>query len=99
VATATGLDFLVGAATTRMAGAATELAPALAMTNPPTLSPNPKSLYDLWDDYLNGLGGENLQGCSLNPSKGVSNTSILDGRLCGMSQKSLLISGTLPILQ
>ena len=57
VATATGLDFLAGAATTRTAGAATELAPALAMTNPPTLSPNPKSLYDLWDEYLNGLGG------------------------------------------
>ena len=56
VTTATGLDFLAGAAT-RTVGAAMELAPALAMTNPPTLSPNPKSLFDLWDEYLNGLGG------------------------------------------
>ena len=34
------------------------LAPALAMTNAPTtLMPNPKSLYDLWNEYLHGVGG------------------------------------------
>lgn len=33
------------------------LAPALAMTNPATLMPNPKSLYDLWNEYLHGVGG------------------------------------------
>ena len=35
-----------------------QLAPALAMMNPPSLMPNPKSLFDLWDEYdLNGVGG------------------------------------------
>ena len=33
------------------------LAPALAMMNPATLMPNPRSLYDLWNEYLNGVGG------------------------------------------
>ena len=44
----------------RTGGAAMELAPALAMMHPPTLMPKPKSLYDLcnlWDEYLNGVGG------------------------------------------
>jgi hypothetical protein len=27
------------------------------MTNPATLMPNPKSLYDLWHEYLHGVGG------------------------------------------
>jgi hypothetical protein len=33
------------------------LLPALAMTNPATLMPNPRSLYDLWNEYLHGVGG------------------------------------------
>jgi hypothetical protein len=33
------------------------LRPALAMTNPATLMPNPRSLYDLWNEYLHGVGG------------------------------------------
>jgi len=59
VATTTGINLLAGAATggTSIAGAAMELAPALAMMNPPTLMPKPKSLFDLWDEYLNGVGG------------------------------------------
>ncbi len=47
VATATGLDFLRGSY-----GAC----PCPRNDNPPTLSPNPKSLFDLWDEYLNGIG-------------------------------------------
>jgi hypothetical protein len=31
-----------------------ELAPAIAMTNPPT---KPKKYSDMWDEYLNGIGG------------------------------------------
>ena len=54
--TAVGIDLLAGAATGTV-GAAMELAPALAMMNPPSLMPNPKSLFDLWDEYLNGVGG------------------------------------------
>jgi hypothetical protein len=58
VTTATGIDLLAGAATTGTVGAATELAPALAMMNPPKLMPrSPKSLFDLWDEYINGVGG------------------------------------------
>ena len=56
VTTTMGIDLLAGAAT-RTVGAATELAPALAMMNPPTLMPSPKSLFDLWDEYINGVGG------------------------------------------
>jgi hypothetical protein len=52
-ATGTGIDILAGAATNR---AATDTRAALAMMNPPTLMPNPKSLFDLWDEYLNGIG-------------------------------------------
>ncbi len=37
-------------------GAATELAPALAMMDPPNLMPKLKSLVDLLDEYLNGVG-------------------------------------------
>ena len=34
------------------------LAPALAvMTSPATLMANPKSLYDVWNEYLHGVGG------------------------------------------
>ncbi|KAI2497397.1 hypothetical protein MHU86_17108 [Fragilaria crotonensis] len=33
------------------------LRPALAMTSPATLMPNPRSLYDLWNEYLHGVGG------------------------------------------
>lgn len=34
------------------------LSPALAvMTSPATLMANPKSLYDVWNEYLNGVGG------------------------------------------
>jgi hypothetical protein len=32
------------------------LAPALAMTNPATLMPNPKSLFDLWTEYVHVVG-------------------------------------------
>ena len=56
LATASGMDLLAGAAATGTVGAST-LAPALAMMNPPSLMPNPKSLFDLWDEYLNGVGG------------------------------------------
>ncbi len=58
--------------------------PALAMTNPPTLMPHPKSLYDLWNEYLNGVGGESLQGFSPLLSEGVSSISIPEGRWCGI---------------
>jgi hypothetical protein len=37
-------------------GGAAAIGPALAMTNPPTLMPQPKSLYDLKNEYLNGVG-------------------------------------------
>ena len=57
VTTTTGIDLLAGTATGRTGGAAMELAPALAMMHPPTLMPKPKSLFDLWDEYLNGVGG------------------------------------------
>jgi hypothetical protein len=71
VTTTTGIDLLAGAADgTSLVGAATELAPALAMMNPPTLMPKPKSLFDLWDEYLNGVGGESLQGFSRRLSEG-----------------------------
>jgi hypothetical protein len=34
------------------------LSPALAvMTSPATLMANPKSLYDVWNEYRNGVGG------------------------------------------
>jgi hypothetical protein len=42
--TGTGIDILAGAATH---WAATDTRAALAMMNPPTLMPNPKSLFDL----------------------------------------------------
>jgi hypothetical protein len=47
----------VQGAPTDTAGGATVLGAALAMTNPHTLMPNPKSLYDLWTEYLTGVGG------------------------------------------
>ena len=47
----------VAKTTTTAAGAAMELAPALEMINPPTLMPSRKSLFDLWDEYINGVGG------------------------------------------
>ena len=51
------------------------LQPALAMTNPATLMPNPCSLYDfLWNEYLHGVGGESLQGFS--PKSSESRLSI-----------------------
>jgi hypothetical protein len=54
----TGIDLLAGAANgTSLVAAATELAPALAIMNLPSLLPKPKSLFDLWDEYLNGGGG------------------------------------------
>ncbi len=62
-------------------GGGAAIGPALAMTNPPTLMPQPKSLYDLWNEYLNGVGGESLQGFSPLLSEGGSNTG---GRLCGI---------------
>jgi hypothetical protein len=80
-ATGTGIDILAGAATNR---AATDTRAALAMMNPPTLMPNPKSLFDLWDEYLNGIGGESLQGCSRKPSEGASSISTPGGKLCGI---------------
>ena len=94
---AMGLDFLAGAATRTM-GAAMELAPALARTNPPTLSPNPKSLFNLWDEYLNGIGGVNLQGCSLNPSKGGSSKVFPTEGCVGYRKNNWLIWGTLQTL-
>jgi hypothetical protein len=59
VTTMTGIDLLAGAADgTSLVGAAMKLAPALKMMNPPTLMPKPKSLFNLWDEYLNGgVGG------------------------------------------
>ncbi len=35
-------------------GGAAAIGHALAITNPPTLMPQPKSLYDLWNEYLMG---------------------------------------------
>jgi hypothetical protein len=68
VRTSEGMEMLATAAAggtelamhTATGGAA--IGPALAMMNPPTLMPHPKSLYDLWNEYLNGVGGESLQG-------------------------------------
>jgi hypothetical protein len=57
-------------------GGGAAIGPALAMTNPPTLMPQPKSLYDLRNEYLNGVGGESLQGFSPPLSEGGSNASI-----------------------
>jgi hypothetical protein len=60
------------------------IGPALAMTNPPTLMPHPKSLYDLWNEYLNGMGGESLHGFSPLLNEDGSSTSIPGGRWCGI---------------
>jgi stage V sporulation protein SpoVS len=61
VTTASGMDLLAGAAATGTTvgnEGTTMLAPALAMMNAPSLMPNPKSLFDLWDEYLNGVGAK-----------------------------------------
>jgi hypothetical protein len=68
------------AADTVAAGERALLAPALAMTNPATLMPNPKSLFDLWTEHLHRIGGESLQGYSPKPSEGGSSTSSPGGR-------------------
>jgi hypothetical protein len=62
VRTSEGMEMLATAAVGRGGELATAtgraaIGPALAMTNPPTLMPHPKSLYDLWNEYLNGVGG------------------------------------------
>ena len=46
------------------------LQPALAMTNAATLMPNPRSLFDLRNEYLHGVGGESLQGFTPKSSEG-----------------------------
>ena len=70
VTTTTGIDLLAGAATGRTGGAAMELAPALALMNLPTLMPKPKSLFDLWDEYINGVGGRKPARHFLEPERG-----------------------------
>ncbi len=61
VRTREGMEMLATAAVgagelgTAIGGAA--IGPALAMTNPPSLMPHPKSLFDLWNEYLSGVGG------------------------------------------
>ena len=90
VRTREGMEMLATAAAggteldmhTATGGAA--IGPALAMTNPLTLMPHPKSFYDLWNEYLNGVGGESLQGFSPLLSEGGSSTSIPGGRWCGI---------------
>jgi hypothetical protein len=84
-----GLDFLAGAATgaaTRIVGAAMELAPVIAMTNPPTLSLNPKSLFDLWDEYLHAIGGRKPARLFSHSERGrvKYNYSRQSGWLCGI---------------
>ncbi len=60
------------------------IGPALAMTNPLTLMPHQKCLYDLWNEYLDGVWGESLQGFSPLQSEGGSSISIPEGRRCGI---------------
>ena len=85
------MDLLAGAAATGTVCANTLAPPALAMMNPLLLMPNPKSLFDLWDEYLTGVGGESLQGSSLKLSEGGSSTNTPGGRLFGMLFESLSI--------
>ena len=68
------------AADTVAAGERALLAPALAMTNPATLMPNPKSLFDLWTEYVHVVGRKSLQGYSPKPSEGGSSTYSPGGR-------------------
>jgi hypothetical protein len=57
------------------------LAPALAvMMSPATLMANPKSLYDVWNEYLHGVGGGSLQGFSPTLSGGGSSLNTRDER-------------------
>jgi hypothetical protein len=60
------------------------LSPALAvMTSPATLMANPKSLYDVWNEYRNGVGGGSLQGFSPKLSEGRSSLSTRDEKRFG----------------
>ncbi|KAI2509491.1 hypothetical protein MHU86_4868 [Fragilaria crotonensis] len=56
------------------------LRPALAMTNPATLMPNPRSLHDLWNECLHGVGGRKPARLSPKPSEGRLSISTRDGR-------------------
>jgi hypothetical protein len=58
-----GINLLAGAVTTDEPTLVwwwvqlwSKLATALAMVNLPTLMPKPESLFDSWDEYLNGPG-------------------------------------------
>lgn len=56
--TAVGIDLIAGAAIRTVVGAAMELTPVhTAMRKPLLLMPKAKSLFDLWEEYLNGVGG------------------------------------------
>ena len=55
--TAVGIDLIAGAAIRTVVGAAMELTPVHTMRKPLLLMPKAKSLFDLWDEYLNGVGG------------------------------------------
>jgi len=58
LATASGMDLLAGAAATGTVGASTCSCTRPGNAEPlSSLMPNPKSLFDLWDEYLNGVGG------------------------------------------
>ena len=91
--TAVGIDLLAGAATGTV-GAAMVLAPDLAMMNPPSLMPNPKSLFDLWDEYLNGVGGRKPARLFSQTERGRVKYKYTRRRLSGTSSKSLSIWGT-----
>ncbi len=58
------------------------LAPALVVMMSPgaTLMANPKSLYDVWNEYLHGVGGGSLQGFSPKLSEGGSSLNTRDER-------------------
>ncbi|KAI2508144.1 hypothetical protein MHU86_6317 [Fragilaria crotonensis] len=66
------------------AGERALLAPALAMTNPATLMPNPKVFTTCGLNIYTESGGESLQGCSPKLSEDGSSTSTPEGRLSGM---------------
>ena len=50
-----------------------------------TLNPNPRSLYLLWDEYENGIGGERQLGYFQERREGKSRISSIDERLSGIA--------------
>ncbi len=65
---------------TTMIGLCLRLAALAVMTSPATLMANPKSLYNVWNEYLHGAGGGSLQGFSPKLSEGGSSLNTRDKR-------------------